>query len=378
MKRLLLAFAITSALAGVVLAAEWPAFRGDERRTGASPELVQPPLQVVWEFEAQGSVVSSPAVAGGRVFFGSRDNNVYCLDAVTGTRQWSYETGGWVDSSPAVSGEAVYVASRDGHLYCLNAATGQVIWKFATGGTDCSSPLVHAGRVYFGAGFPQKAFYALDAETGAKAWEAEFGQMVYSSPAISGRYIYVGCNNGQLYCLNKDTGAVRWTHKSKGDIYFASPALGEQAAFIAGSNFDWSLYAVRLTTGAVLWTFKVPDSEPGPTYVSSAAVGAGSVYFVSGYAQQHLYCVDGTSGTLKWKAELDAATRLGFASSPALTEDMVYVVTAAGRLCAFEAVTGRLVWSAPYEAGALSSPTVADGMLYAGFLDGKVRAWRSQ
>ncbi len=378
MKRLLLAFAITSALSGVVLAAEWQTFRGDERRTGTSSELLQPPLKVVWEFQAQGPVVSSPSVAGGRVYFGSRDKSVYALDAATGQKVWSYETGGWVDASPAVTSETLVVTSRDGHAYCLDAATGQKKWTFDTGGTDCSSPLVHDGRVYFGSGFPQKMFYALDAETGAKIWEAQLGQMVYSSPAVSGRYLYVGANNGQLYCFHKDTGVLRWTHKTKGDIYFASPALGTEAAFIAGSNFDWSVYAVRLTSGAPVWEFKVPDRAPSPTYVSSVAVGQGRVYVVSGYAQQYLYCVDEASGALMWKAELDAGTRLGFASSPVLTEDTVYVVTAAGRLCAFEATTGRLVWSASYEGGALASPSVADGTLYGGFLDGKVRAWRSQ
>jgi outer membrane protein assembly factor BamB len=37
-----------------------------------------------------------------RVYVGSRDNNVYCIDALTGAKIWKYPTGNWVDSSPAV------------------------------------------------------------------------------------------------------------------------------------------------------------------------------------------------------------------------------------------------------------------------------------
>jgi DNA primase catalytic subunit len=36
---------------------------------------------------------SSPAVVGGMVYVGSYDHNVYCLDALTGTKIWNYTTG---------------------------------------------------------------------------------------------------------------------------------------------------------------------------------------------------------------------------------------------------------------------------------------------
>ena len=77
---------------------------------------------------------SSPAVVDGKVYVGSYDNKVYCLNAATGAFIWSYTTGDYVYSSPAVADGKVYVGSGDDKVYCLNAATGAFIWSYTTGG----------------------------------------------------------------------------------------------------------------------------------------------------------------------------------------------------------------------------------------------------
>jgi hypothetical protein len=87
----------------------------------------------IWNFTAGGRFWSSPAVAGGRVYVGSDnnkvmahglwdvpgDNKLYCLDAATGAHVWSYTTGDSVLSSPAVADGKVYVGSMDGKVYCF-------------------------------------------------------------------------------------------------------------------------------------------------------------------------------------------------------------------------------------------------------------------
>ncbi|NIO11825.1 MAG: PQQ-binding-like beta-propeller repeat protein, partial [Deltaproteobacteria bacterium] len=55
----------------------------------------------------------SPAVAYGKIYIGSLDKKVYCLDAITGDSVWCYTTGDYVYSSPAVAGGKVYVGSDD-------------------------------------------------------------------------------------------------------------------------------------------------------------------------------------------------------------------------------------------------------------------------
>ena len=41
--------------------------------------------------------------------------------------------GNQIVSSPAVAGGFVYIGSEDYNLYCLNATTGGLIWIFGTG-----------------------------------------------------------------------------------------------------------------------------------------------------------------------------------------------------------------------------------------------------
>jgi outer membrane protein assembly factor BamB len=95
-------------------------------------------------------VISSPVVADGKVYVGSNDTNVYCLNALTGALIWDYTTGNDVFSSPAVADCKVYVGSFDSKVYCLNAADGALIWSYKTGMMIYSSPAVANGVVYIG------------------------------------------------------------------------------------------------------------------------------------------------------------------------------------------------------------------------------------
>ena len=75
---------------------------------------------------------------------------MYAVDADTGSEIWRFRTDDWVVSSPRVADGIVYIGSRDGHLYALDAESGQVIWRHLTGGRVESSPTVDNGVVYFG------------------------------------------------------------------------------------------------------------------------------------------------------------------------------------------------------------------------------------
>ena len=75
---------------------------------------------------------SSPAVANGKVFFGSGDGSVYAADAQTGVLQWKFRAQDVVHASPAVVGNTVYVGSWDSYLYAIDAETGQQKWAFKT------------------------------------------------------------------------------------------------------------------------------------------------------------------------------------------------------------------------------------------------------
>jgi outer membrane protein assembly factor BamB len=72
---------------------------------------------------------SCPIVVNNRIYVGSLDNKVYCLDPEDGTVLLTYATGGPIFGSPAYSDGVLYIASADSYLYALNAADLSFKWK---------------------------------------------------------------------------------------------------------------------------------------------------------------------------------------------------------------------------------------------------------
>jgi len=65
---------------------------------------------------------------------------VYGLKATTGAFVWSYDIGG-TDSSPAVANGVVYIGSRNQYVFAVNADTGAPVWSYETNGEVESSPV---------------------------------------------------------------------------------------------------------------------------------------------------------------------------------------------------------------------------------------------
>jgi outer membrane protein assembly factor BamB len=81
-------------------------------------------------------LLSSPMIAGDKVFFGSADGHVYCLDLVSGKELWSFLIGASVMSTPLVTGNALYVAAYDGRLYAFTQSTAAPLKAPSTGSAE--------------------------------------------------------------------------------------------------------------------------------------------------------------------------------------------------------------------------------------------------
>src|SRR6266513_2166245 len=84
-------------------------FRGIPEHTGVYGAAGVPKFTgVKWQFHTQGQILSSPAIAGDKLYFGSSDHSLYALDLATGALKWKFKSAGRITSSPAVSaGEEV-------------------------------------------------------------------------------------------------------------------------------------------------------------------------------------------------------------------------------------------------------------------------------
>ena len=158
------------------------------------------PLDLAQRLNFDGSY--EPVVMGKLMFIGSpNDGSITAYDTDTGEEKWKFYTEGPVRcapvcwSSPGIFGfggkDKIYAGSDDGFLYCLNAKTGKLLWKFRGAPADRpdrrqlgnghlvsfwpvrGGPVVKDDIVYFGAGiWPIFGvfIYALDAKTGKVKW----------------------------------------------------------------------------------------------------------------------------------------------------------------------------------------------------------------
>ncbi|MGQ9597108.1 MAG: outer membrane protein assembly factor BamB family protein [Thermoproteota archaeon] len=187
---------------------------------------------------------SSPAVASGRVYFGSHDKKVYCLNASTGTHLWSYTTDNDVES-PAVAYGKVYVTSGSGKVYCLDAVTGEHAWNYTVGGNLHSEPSVVDGRVYFGSHYAyNNNVYCLNASTGTQIWNYTTGNSIYGAVAVAYGKVYVGSDDYSVYAFATPV----WSTDSVGNPKATFDLTNN--VYISGQGF---------TAGTSVTVYLIPD-----------------------------------------------------------------------------------------------------------------------
>jgi outer membrane protein assembly factor BamB len=145
---------------------------------------------------------ASPAIAGGRAFYGTFDNEVLAVELASKKIVWRYqhpERKFPFYASAAVAKDRVVVGGRDKLVHCLDAATGKALWTFATKARIDASAAIAGGRVYAGSG--DGTLYVIDLADGSRKGAFEAGAPISASPAIAGGRLVVGTQDGRIYCL---------------------------------------------------------------------------------------------------------------------------------------------------------------------------------
>jgi len=207
------ASAVALLVAASSTSADWPMWRHDANRSGATAEKLTDTLRLLWRRdyprlepafpELPGNRLGSrmlrdgiyePVVLGKSLFVGSsRNDSLTAIDTDTGGEKWRFYADGPIRLAPLAyrssSGDdRVCFTSDDGCLYCLSASDGSLIWRFRGALSDRKvlghdrlvstwpargGPVLADGRIYFAAGifsFMGTAIYAIDAESGEMVW----------------------------------------------------------------------------------------------------------------------------------------------------------------------------------------------------------------
>ncbi len=199
----------------------------------------------------------APAVAGSRLFVLSQDNQLFALNVENGEQLWSVtgtvEVAGLLGTgAPAVAQDTVVVGFGSGELTALRAENGRTVWSDAltrTGRATAmaalsdidASPVIDRGRV-FAIGHGGR-MAALEMATGQRVWERNFAGI--STPWLAGEFIYAVTLEGELLCITRSEGKIRWVlqldrwrkPKKKTDpISWSGPVLGSEKLLLVSSE----------------------------------------------------------------------------------------------------------------------------------------------
>jgi eukaryotic-like serine/threonine-protein kinase len=152
----------------------------------------------------------------------------------------------------------------------------------------------------------------------------------------------------------------------------SAPTVGNGLVYF-GSDAG-VVYALDADTGALAWSTLTPGI--GTTYArSSPALANGLLYMtIAEYfplSNGYEYAFNALNGRIVWSATMiDYAT-----SSPAVAGGVVYAASFDWRLYAFDASTGDVLWKYVNDRGMNSSPAIVNGYLYVADLDGNLLAF---
>ncbi len=281
--------ALALASVSVSQAQQWPQFRGPHGN-GVLDRLEHPEVwgadaNLAWSVETPGGGLSSPIVAGERVFLttavganrpvsfaeGVRDMRpkrpeqalkfqVICLSLKDGSKLWEktieekrpeypiHASNSYATESPATDGEHVFVYfAATGTVAALDLA-GQEIWRqnvgaYPTGnGFGPGSSLAFGdGNVFIQCDNDQSSFVvAFDAATGKQAWRKDReGRTSWSTPLYwknQNRSELVTCGSGFVTSYDPKTGEELWTLTGISSAFSASPAADEERLYFGNSG----------------------------------------------------------------------------------------------------------------------------------------------
>jgi len=324
------------------ISAQWPQWRGPARDGVVAADNVPaawPAKPALKWTQKVGEGYSTPVVSGGRIFVHSRqdpDEVVTALDLATGKPLWAaryqsaFNKNKYANkmskgpfSTPLVANGIVYTLGTSAVLSAFDEKTGDVKWrkdwskeidtgKMFTG--TAMSPIIENGRLIVHIGDDSEgAFFALDPATGAEKWSLPGHGPGYASPVIhrgaDGAGHLVTMTDKAVVGVDAQGGKLLWTipFPDEWNENIVTPVFAGDLVVISGTRKG--TYGYRIEPKGGTWTpTEVWHNTDVPMYMSSPVADGPFIYGFSNRRKGQIFCLDATTGTVKWATEGRAGT----------------------------------------------------------------------
>ena len=237
---------------------------------------------LAWVTTLDDKLTGGPGAGGGLVLAGTRKAQLVALDADSGKERWRGRLSSETLAVPQVAGDLVIVQCIDGQVLALDRNDGKQRWNYSHNtpaltlrGT--SSPLVVDERVI--AGFADGVLVSLSLKTGEVQWESTVAiprgrNDLERLVDIDGLFraedgvIYVASYQGRIAAVASGDGNILWARDMSS---YVGLTVGESQVFV--TDAQGQVWALDRRTGATLWRQdKLKDRE-----VSAPALVGGQV-----------------------------------------------------------------------------------------------------
>ena len=260
-------------------------------------------------------------------------------------------------------------------------------WRASIGGsgdslTELAQPMVAGEQVFTVA--PNGTVTAFDIKTGKTNWQVSVEEFtddplpgIAGGLAVRGETLFVHAGGRSLAALSVQDGSTIWSISVRLPFRGGPTVIGQEA--IAVTDLDGNIFAYSANDGSLFW-------ERTGLPVNTVVYGAPSPAFANGQLAVAGYggdisLLDANSGQIIWSDSLAAFSprtplqRLGdIRAHPVFDGGLVFAVSQAGQIAAFNARSGLSIWDQPI--GGIEMPWVAGKSLFLQTIDGRLYALR--
>ncbi len=220
----------------------------------------------------------------------------------------------------------------------------RLVWQQTGLGDGYSTPVVVDDRIYMvsSEGLENEYVQALAVDSGEQVWSTRLGNVgkpdqrpnypgARSTPTVDGELLYALGSDGDLACIERATGNIRWQRNVRTDFggqygewaYSESPLIDGEKLVVTPGGEEATLLALDKNSGEVIWKCPVPDGDAAG-YASIIIVEAAGVKQYVQFLAKGLVGVDANKGEFLWRYERTAQSSPANIGTPVADDGIVY------------------------------------------------------
>jgi len=271
---------------------------------------------------------------------------------------------------PSFAGDSIYFADSSGNIKSINSISGSINWKKEV---SLLSTGISAGFGILIVADIDGNVIALDQNNGTELWTSNVKGEVLAPAAVDAKFIIVKTGSGELIALNKDSGEIEWSYRSKLPALTirgsSSPVIDNNMVYATFDNGRLGVF--ELDSGYPVWdgaiSYVSGSSELENLIDSdSSPVIEGGLVFTTSY-QGNINIFDIAQKRSVWQSESSSFY------SPLLLRGLIILVEANSNLKTFFSKNLEKSWSSnEYLNRSLSNPSSFNGFLLVGDFEGYI------